>query len=99
MKELEALKKIYNAMYNKLGFIEEFKLLEQALTPPTEEEVEKALGAYLKCNVSKTESRFIKNNDVSQIISFYGYGVLKIYEILPPHLITLIGRFYEGLEK
>ena len=43
------------------------------------------------------EVHITKNEET---VSFYANGEVGInYNGLPPHLITLIGRFYEGLEK
>ena len=81
-------------------------LIEKALTPPTADEVCKALSEYLQRKVNiysdntfyYTEQRQIGECD--EIICGYGWENEHhtiAFEIdLPPHLITLIGRFYEG---
>jgi len=109
-KELEALNKIFNGMYNKLDFFKEFKTIEKALTPSTAYEVCKALGAWLnEAPVNLWNYKVYHDND-----GFYYYNNedYKIYLVkfeqiyktitssvfLPPHLITLVGRFYEGVK-
>lgn len=104
-KELEALKEIYNGMYNKQGFINEFKTIEQALTPPTQEEVCEAIMKHYRGKVVFYNEMARTFNEVhitrnEETVSFYANGEVGInYNGLPPHLITLIGRFYEGMEK
>ena len=83
--------------------------LKNYLTPPTADEVCEALSEYLERNVKMdrdntfyyTEQRQIGECD--EIICGYGWENEHhtiAFEIdLPPHLITLIGRFYEGLEE
>jgi len=84
-----------------------FTDMQEVLTPPTQEDVCQALIEYLECIV-------FYDNDSKEFIAtlikpvVYQYSVTKqirghycIPELnyLPPHLITLIGRFYEGLES
>ena len=81
-------------------------VINEALTPPTEEEVCEALSEHYDCEVIYVERtlyayvRFhIEGKKVHQPISRLEEGkinIIRIYEPLPPHLITLIGRFYEG---
>ncbi len=80
--------------------------LKSILTPPTAEEVCEALSEYLQRKVNiysdntfyYTEQRQIGECD--EIICGYGWENEHhtiAFEIdLPPHLITLIGRFYEA---
>ena len=70
---------------------DELEYIKKALTPPTADEVCKALSEYLKRNVYYEDGMFKVHSDV--------YGEIVDLNTLPPHLITLIGRFYEGLEK
>ena len=84
-------------------------VVEQALTPPTADEVCKALSECLQREVKMysdntfyyTEQRQIGECD--EIICGYGWEnehhTIAFEFDLPPHLITLIGRFYEGLEE
>ena len=103
-KALKALYEISEGMRNNVGFIKEFKLIQQALTPPTEEEVCKALSEwfddtfyydtnqrefYTKALNGQHSVAKLKNNE----LHFGGW------HIMPPRLITLIGRLYEGLNN
>ena len=76
--------------------------LESLKKPPTVDEICKALSEQLKQKVSYGAKQFyytIENtNCVMFVTETYGDGLWSINEYLPPHLITLIGRFYEGLE-
>jgi len=88
------------------GISNEVDIVLEALAPPTEEEVCEALGEYYGKKVIYVERtlyayvRFhIEGKKVHQPISRLEEGkinIIRIYEPLPPHLITLIGRFYEG---
>ena len=77
--------------------------LEELKRYPTSDEVCEAFKTYykyghgegIKYDELSGEFRFF-NNTVVADYSVFGYRVL-IY--LPPHFITLIGRFYEGLEE
>lgn len=74
--------------------------LEFLKKPPTAEEVIKALSEYLpfKSNYYyDREKRYFGNNDII-IICPMPKDALYISHMLPPHLITLIGRFYQSLE-
>lgn len=88
---------------------EEYKKIEKALTPPTEEQVSEALDSYLKSVYGKkthvrydSENKcftFILFNDVDYIhekdfIKLLDDDLLFIDENLPLHLITMICRFY-----
>ena len=84
--------------------------LKSILTPPTAEEVCKALSECLITKVvykHKTKTFYLKQSTFNvELVSYYYDEDKKDYvmhfefaEPLPPHLITLIGRFYEGLEK
>lgn len=88
--------------YETKGIRNAETLLKQALKPPTVEEVCKALGACLEKDVSYGVKQFYYTIENTKCIMFvtetYGDGLWSINEYLPPHLITLIGRFYERLE-
>lgn len=77
--------------------------LEALKKPPTVEEVCKALSECLAKDVSYGAKQFyytIKNTECIMFVTeTYGDGLWSINEYLPPHLITLIGRFYEGLKE
>ena len=95
--------------------IKDIGTLEQALNEleslnksPTAEELCQALSECLAKDVSYsgvTKQFYYTIENTKCIIAFitetYGDGLWSIngYLHLPPHLITLIGRFYEGLEK
>ena len=114
-KELEALNKIKHASLTVVehddtsGSItiipivntEEYETIKNYLTPPTADEVCKALSEWFdeKFYYDVNQKEFytkalngqhsvvkLKNNE----INFGGWYVM------PPHLITLIGRFYEA---
>jgi len=74
--------------------------IEKALTPPTAEEVCKALSEFVGREVSYTNKQFhyiIKNTQVLiYVTETYNNKTFSLGVYLPPHLITLIGRFYEG---
>ena len=77
-----------------------YSVLRQALTPPTEDEVIKALSEYLPLESNyyyDREKRYFGNTDLT-IICLMPKGKLYIAYMLPPHLITMIGKFYESLE-
>lgn len=83
-------------------------IIYRALTPPTADEVCKALNTdnhlypkiFFYDEISKTfkEIHISKNEE---IVSYYANGTITInpnYGI-PPHIITMIGKFYESLEE
>jgi hypothetical protein len=84
------------------------ELVDQA-SRPTADEVCKALSEHLERNVKMDIDNTFYYSDKNglgeydEIICGYGWGHEHhtiAFEIdLPPHLITLIGRFYEGVEK
>ena len=109
MTPKEALKKIKEAL-NPYGYYDDlYNEIEQALNeleelkkPPTVEEVCKALGELLAKDISYGAKQFYYTIENTKCIMFvtetYGDGLWSINEYLPPHLITLIGRFYDGLK-
>ena len=102
-KELEA----FNFISEKLNGLEHYEQAEvnkhldtilQVLTPPTEEEVCEALEKHTTflTAYNKHEKEFFDDNGC---ICYLINGRTYFNDIaLPPHLITLIGRFYEGVE-
>ena len=95
-KELEALKYFYTVSQNgnHPELVEDaYRILKDHLTPPTADEMCKQLSeAY--------GSRVYYNNVLD--IWYYGEFSVTLDGILDMKrydLITLIGRFYEGLEK
>ena len=114
-KELEALKGIKQAIakhlhkqtgvsvekhFEYLQNDTEISIIEQAITPPTADEVCKALSEYFG-----EEVIFLVNDKEFVIKCNIGYKYIVetddvLYYIkvgLPLYLITLIGRFYEGV--
>lgn len=84
-------------------------IIRKALTPPTSDEVCEALSAYYDDKVSYSNERYNhmfyfegSKLGIIRLIDSKIYFIQSDYHktnILPPHLITLIGRFYEGVEK
>ena len=91
---------------------EAYELLIQALTPPTSDEVCKALSEELDLTILFNENDFYyydEDYDEDKIRTPYYIIEIPMYKDksllyplihtpLPPHLITLIGRFYEGIK-
>lgn len=111
-KELEALKYFYKVSQNgnHPELVEDaYRILKDHLTPPTADEVCKALSEYFKGLTGvwydkKTKSfihlQFGRNEVISRCFEArLNDKRVTVIVTLPPHLITLIGRFYEGLEK
>ena len=78
---------------------DEYKLIEQALTPPTEEEVCKALSEYYGEKVFLDKSyklvAFVVGERGSIVAYINGRNNLCLNQ-LPPHLVTLVSKFYEN---
>lgn len=74
--------------------------LRQALTPPTADEVCEALSEYFIDKYICVDNKFYNygGNEPKAVIYKINCSVVIRYD-LPPRIITLIGRFYEGLEK
>ena len=88
----EERRKVYKEGYEQGRFDERMDSIDNR--PPTEKEVCEALGEYLgaKVEYDRIQRTFVVSN---------GDGTWKTIDILydlkdKPHLITLIGRFYEG---
>ena len=85
--------------------------VEQALTElesikryPTADEVCKEIEKFLNTKHkvifnNKTKLFEIPDWDVYDVLNNTIFGFQNEIQDLPPHLITLIGRFYEGIEK
>ena len=111
-KELEAVKFIYETAIDEWNVgtgtrerLDEYcGMLVEALTPPTADEVCEALSEwYMSYDVRYDESEyafyFITDGRRSNITDIDSLGMLSINTFLQPNLITLIGRFYEGIGK
>lgn len=107
-KELEALNGLAqfiimndNGTDESASAIEWHGVLKQALTPPTADKVCEALLKHSNFNEANynASTRGFYSNDTT--ICYLGIvdeeTPIIIFEYdLPPHLVTLIGRFYEG---
>ena len=95
---------------NDLYESEVLDVINKSLTPPTEEEVCKALSEYYggdkvvmtkQCwSSTNVDLRIMLKGKKKYHLIAYRNSLSKCCNIigfLPPHLITLIGRFYEGL--
>ena len=94
-------------------YLKRLDAIRKALTPPTEQEVCEALGEYYDTKVYYEEQEFgtsfylgkVKKDmngkecTVKRTIVVSYEGEIGWNASLPPHLITLIGRFYEGKVK
>lgn len=115
MKELEALEEIQHELMQRHNDLycdddcdkelldtitkyvkEKFDLIKKALTPPTQEEVCAKLSEYLEQDVEWVSVSFVGDDDICYICQD---NLIVFNYDLPPHLITLIGKFYEGLEE
>jgi hypothetical protein len=71
--------------------------LEKSLTPPTADEVCKALGEHFHSDSVRYSNITLMFEMYDQIIcKISQFGIVYFMDGLPPHLITLIGCFYEG---
>jgi hypothetical protein len=78
----------------------------KALTPPTAEEICEAIGKHYKlvhyesCLFDVNTKNIVVNRWAEKIhIVWFYEGEILIIEYLPLNLITLIGRFYEGIDN
>ena len=105
-KELEALDWIENIFEEHQVQLPdvELTLIREAITPPTADEVclsimkhyESKIVFYNELAKTFNEVHLTRNEEV---VSNYANGEVGInYNALPPHLITMIGKFYESLE-
>ena len=96
-KELEALKRLYEYVEQLQGsfqFRSDLDLLRKSLTPPTSKEVCEELKKF-------TGDDWYFNNGVFRLENYKLDYIFDRYYFneIPPHLITLIGRFYENEVK
>ena len=111
MKELEALERImlFIAGVSDTLSVDEGKQLEKDiiiigtyLTPPTSEEVCKALSKELghyRVDYDREKRMFKGYIPIAYPSQFGDDGIVIASLSLPPHLITLIGRFYQGVKE
>lgn len=91
------------------SMLEAITVLDKALTlPPTEQEVCKALSEYFRKEIQYENGDFYYQHmitkpkqyiSIKRKLAFSEKIVYTIETQLPPHLITMLGRFYEGLEE
>ena len=73
--------------------------LEELKRYPTADEVCKALSEYYHYEVEYSKKDMTFESELSWYACFKD-GIIDFGgDKLPPHLVTLIGRFYEGLEN
>ena len=84
--------------------IETFNIIEKALTPPTSKEVCEALSKEYGHLMSYRENiksfGFYYDGEWYELVSLNLSGKLDFDYMhnYKPHLVTLISRFYEGIE-
>ena len=91
--------------------IEWHDILKKTLTPPTANEVCEALSEWLNKEVPDLFNykvyydnggfHYYNTEDFEDyLVEYYEVdGTMTLSVFLPPHLVTLIGRFYEGVGK
>lgn len=103
MKLKEALEYLKPFRFEDKMVEEAYDTIKKVLTPPTADEVCIALNERYNNSVFQ----YLKDNK-SFVFGYMLRPVCRLKEDktidwatndLPPHLITLIGRFYEGLEE
>ena len=100
--EYENNEMLFKDTYQYKEIKETLRACRVAITPPTADEVCEALNEYKDFDFVRYENYSFYSGDTICYLGFDGVDdeplIIFNYE-LPPHLITLIGRFYEGLEK
>jgi hypothetical protein len=85
-------------LYNGVIMTKAQKLYTYINATPTEEEVCKALSDELGENVLYNNGIFYGERNNMSVCQFVNRKKDIAFDIaLPPHLITLVGRFYEGV--
>ena len=95
MREFEALDRLITTAWADGNDVE---IIKQALTPPSEEEVCKALSEWLEVKVEyiKHSKSFYTVED-KQIARYIDKNIGMVIRCnLPPHIITMLGQFYEA---
>ena len=109
-KALEALERIRKHLSEAfqcdefdLSIIDDFNLIKQTLQVPTSEDVCKALSEWyskeykVDCIVRYMGSFIVETlRGGSEDLVYYDKHSKSIECCLPPHLITMIGKFYES---
>ena len=99
-KALEAFEEIWKDFHFKGHNKERYlrSVIVKALKPPTADEVCEVLGKHTMFLTAydKHKKEFFDSNGY---ICYLSNGRIYFNDFaLPPHLITLIGKFYEGVE-
>ena len=98
-KELESLKEKQYYDSKQDLWVVSVNHIQRVLTPPTADEVCKALSEYYKIEVeySPLDHTF---ESAETWYAMYENDFMDLGgERMPPHLITMIGRFYNGIEE
>lgn len=121
-EELEALQQIKASHFQAhieskniadfdIWFEDYYNLLLKALTPPTADEVCKALSKWVKGNIPDIWNykvyydtggfHYYNNCDFEEYLVEYERidKAITLSVFLPPHLVEMIGKFYESLEE
>lgn len=98
---LDEIKKLETILTRKeqKKILDKLDVIKSYLSPPTVEEVCNALSDYFGYDYYYQDGFFYKSDGIKYVWFMTRSGVDEIFyywDSLPPHLITLIGRFYEG---
>ena len=104
-KELKAFEEIWKDFHFKGHNRERYlrSVIVKALKPPTAEEVCVELSKYLKPHYIREVKVAFENNEFvffdGILVQYIGGNIWLNFPLdFPPRLITLIGKFYEGVE-
>jgi len=104
---IELFNIVSNGKYDTNDLVPYFDRIDKALTEleeikryPTADEVCEALSEYF-AKETIYDKQFKEFRKGFRVVANPRENIYNEYDLLglPPHLITLIGRFYEGLEK
>ena len=96
LKALENIRRLLIREYQHL-----VDIVEEALTPPTKEEVCRALSDCFGLDIIYSGGEFIPKipeDYYFYIVTVVDNGIV-FTDALPPHLVTLVGKFYEGFNE
>jgi len=111
MTPLQALERIIKNVndYSKLDIEQELDVIAEALHTPTSDEVCEELERYFYQCVGKANPYIKYKKDLKkfvyvteecnhEVVGLDKHGYINFIKTLPPYLISLIARFYEGSE-
>ena len=106
-KELEYINEMYAELNDSAKWHKKVSTIKQTLTPPTADEICKALSEYTKNvveyykedNVFAYEFRFMNEDRICIMAGCMDNKVDIGTWNYPPHLIIMLGQFYESLEE